>query len=105
MSLVSRVSAEGRVVIPAEVRRAMALHEGDRVQFLVDDDGVRLVTPAMLRYRLWANNHGGDAGDSAADMRAVRDSDAQDECGWTPVEDDRSDDAILADLVTGLGLR
>lgn len=55
--LEGKLNAEGRVVVPAPIRRALGLHAGDRVQFVLDDAGlVRLVTARQLRDRLWANN-------------------------------------------------
>jgi AbrB family looped-hinge helix DNA binding protein len=108
MPLESKLSPEGRVVIPAEVRRALGLHEGDYVRFIMESDGVRLVTPAMLKAALWANNTGGDAGDSATDIRALRDADADavaqkyarieaDEGG-----DERADEELARDILAAI---
>lgn len=39
------VSRGGRVVIPAEYRRALGIDEGDRVLLVLDHGEVRIVTP------------------------------------------------------------
>ncbi len=39
----STLTSKGQVTIPAEVRRRLGLHPGDRVGFVVDGDEVRLV--------------------------------------------------------------
>lgn len=39
----STLTSEWQVTIPAEVRRRLGLHPGDRVAFVVDGDEVRLV--------------------------------------------------------------
>jgi AbrB family looped-hinge helix DNA binding protein len=54
----SKVSPEGRVSIPAEVRRLLRLKAGDRVNFLVDrqESIVHLVTPRLLVEVLWSHN-------------------------------------------------
>ena len=67
-----KVSAEGRIVIPADIRNRLGLAAGDRVQFLVDDAGVRLVTARTLAAEVWANNIGGDAADPVDLVREAR---------------------------------
>ena len=39
----STLTTKGQVTIPADVRRRLGLHPGDRVAFIVDGDEVRLV--------------------------------------------------------------
>ncbi|NJC69705.1 AbrB/MazE/SpoVT family DNA-binding domain-containing protein [Planosporangium thailandense] len=70
--LESRVSAEGRVVIPADVRHQLGLEPGARVHFLVEEDGVRLVTAQKLAENVWARNTGGDNVDTDDVVRAAR---------------------------------
>ncbi|MGH8870009.1 MAG: AbrB/MazE/SpoVT family DNA-binding domain-containing protein [Actinomycetes bacterium] len=109
----SRVSAEGRVVIPAEIRRILGIGPGDRVRFVMEEGQVHLVTPRLLAMSLWADNHGGDAGDSAADVRAARDEDRRvDERAQDRIDadvaadaDPRSDDELAGDLLAAVGLR
>ena len=43
--------------------------------FIVDGDQVRIVSAEQLLVQTWANNHGGDAGDSVAEVRAARERD------------------------------
>lgn len=106
--LESKVGAEGGVLLPAEVRRALGLREGDYVRFVIKADGVRLVTPAMLRSILWANNAGGDAGDSAADIRNARIADQlasehkHARIARDPAAADRAYDEVARDLLASL---
>jgi AbrB family looped-hinge helix DNA binding protein len=72
----SKVSAEGRVSIPSGIRHRLGLQPGDRVQFLVDDDGdVRLVTARSLAAEVWARNTGGDTVDTGTVVREAREAD------------------------------
>ena len=41
----ARIGAQGRVVLPSEVREAANLKQGDRLLVIVDEDGIHLVTP------------------------------------------------------------
>jgi AbrB family looped-hinge helix DNA binding protein len=40
----ARVDSHGRVVIPAEFRRRLGIHEGDTVTLSVEDGELRLIT-------------------------------------------------------------
>lgn len=95
--------------MPAEVRRALGVSAGDLIQFVVDGGDVRLVTPRALTVEIWANNHGGDGGDSPEDVRAVRTADSEAaEDKWAAISeaqsDARSDAQVEADLLASLGL-
>lgn len=49
MEVSARVTSKGQITIPSEVRRALALKEGDRVIFRVDGDRAILArTPDLL---------------------------------------------------------
>ncbi len=105
------LSSEGRVVIPAAVRSALGIGPGDRVRFVVEEGGdVRLVTARSLLFAVWANNHGGDAGDSVADVRRSRQDDlARSSDKWDRVAavvktDVRSEQEIEEVLFAQLGL-
>ena len=106
MLIESRVNSQGRVVIPAEVRKLLGLRGEGTIQFVVGgDDGVRIVTAEMLRFSMWANNQGGDGGDSSVDIRAMRDRDAESLLQDDVVDDDpRSDDELFADLTKAFDL-
>lgn len=100
----TKISPEGRVVIPAEVRRALSAKPGDRVRFLLDESGVRLVSAQLLADNLWANNRGDGSDDSALDMRTFRDNDAESSrssLGHAPhdEDDDRTDEQVAAELI------
>lgn len=107
----SVVNAQGRVVVPAEVRRALGINGGDRLEFLVEDNNeVRLVTPRMRAMMLWANNHGGDAGDSTRAVREYRTADQQADAAAEQriaarvAAETRTDEEMAATLLADLGL-
>lgn len=107
----TKLSSEGRVVIPAAVRRALGVGPGDRVRFVVGQDGeVKLVTAKSLLFAVWANNHGGDGGDSVVDVRRSRQDDvARSSAKWDRVAavvkaDVRSEQEIEESLLAQLGL-
>lgn len=106
----TKVSNEGRVVIPAAVRSALGVGPGDRVRFVVEDGEVKLVTAKSMLFAVWANNHGGDAGDSVADVRRTRQADvARSGAKWDRVAaakaaDARSEVEIEEGLLAQLGL-
>jgi hypothetical protein len=87
------------------------VHSGDRVRFIVEDGEVKLVTAQSLMFAVWANNHGGDAGDSVANVRMERRTDQdRDAAKWTRIDaaaarESRSEDEIESGLLTALGLR
>ena len=39
---IARIASKGRITIPAEVRRYFGLATGDKVVFIIGDDGVRI---------------------------------------------------------------
>jgi AbrB family looped-hinge helix DNA binding protein len=107
----TKLSSEGRVVIPAAVRSALGVGPGDRVRFVVEEDGeVKLVTAKSLLFAVWSNNHGGDAGDSVVDVRRSRQDDvARSSAKWDRVAavvkaDVRSEQEIEESLLAQLGL-
>lgn len=106
----TRLSAEGRVVIPAEVRRVLGVEPGGQVLFVVEGQEVRISTPRLFAEHLWANNQGSDAGDSALDVRTVRDEDRRGvDVQWERIAaevqfDEHSDEDVTTDLFQGLGL-
>lgn len=68
-----RLGPEGRVVIPAPIRRHLGVGPGDNLRFLLHPDGtVEIVSPRVLAEALWANNTGGDAVNSAELVRELR---------------------------------
>lgn len=54
--IVSTITSKGQVTIPAEIRKRLNLHQGDRLSFLVADDGT--VTLAMPAYPTVASLRG-----------------------------------------------
>ena len=43
----ARLGAQGRLVLPSEVREAVRLRTGDRLLVVVEEDGILLLTPAQ----------------------------------------------------------
>ncbi len=97
-------------MVPAAVRAALGIGPGDRVRFVLEGGEVRLVTAQALLFAVWANNHGGDAGDSMADVRQERLDDLgrgvakQARVEAVATAESRSDDEIEAGLLSQLGL-
>lgn len=71
----SKVSNEGRVVIPAAVRATLGVGPGDRVRFVVEDGEVKLVSAHSLLAAVWANNLRDETGDAVGEVRAERRAD------------------------------
>ena len=44
----SRVTSKGQITVPKAVREALALREGDRMSFLIHDDGTVTVEAASV---------------------------------------------------------
>jgi len=106
----TRVSPEGRIVLPANVRAALGVKPGDRLHITVHGGEARLVTAQTLLNAVWVNNRGGDAGDSTKDVRKFRRGDqARAAAKWERVasataEDSRSEAEIEAGLLSALGI-
>ena len=115
LSLVSlhfgTVNNQGRVVLPVEIRRALDIQAGDRLEFVIEADVVHLITPRIRAEALWAKNDGGDAGDSTGDVRAARTSDqAKVAARWARIgaavaeSESKSEDEIADEVFVVLGL-
>jgi AbrB family looped-hinge helix DNA binding protein len=50
MSLTSTLTSKGQVTIPATVRSALGLHQGDRIDFVETEQGF-LIAPATFSIR------------------------------------------------------
>ncbi len=110
----TKVTPEGRVLVPADVRRFLAVSAGDRVRFIVDGSEVRLVSARSLAEDLWAANAdaSGDTREAsaAADVRWSRDVDARlslekDARTRAAVAvDPRSETQVATDLLASLAL-
>jgi AbrB family looped-hinge helix DNA binding protein len=110
-TLESRINAEGRVVVPAAIRKLLGVGPGDRLLFVCDEHGaVRLTSAKILIEAMWANNHGIPGGDSGEDIRQMRDADREMEAererelAEQRAADNRTDDEIAEQLFTELGL-
>ena len=107
----TKISPEGRMVIPAEVRKALGLTAGDRVRLVLEAGEVHLVSARTMAASLWTNNTGSGAEDSVADVRAFRigdravsDARSASQSSAQTVPDLRSEEQIADDLMSALGL-
>ena len=44
----STLTSKGQTTIPKEIRKRLNLHPGDRLEFVIDEDGRVLVLPASI---------------------------------------------------------
>ena len=76
VSAPTRLGPKGRIVVPAEIRRAAGLAEGSPVVIWCDGEGrVVLETADSARGRAWAGAPEVSGSDVDADTRAMRDED------------------------------
>ena len=59
----AKVMAKGQVTIPADVRKALGVSEGDRVTFIVDGEDVRIVNAAVFAMKMLQKEFAGVAAD------------------------------------------
>lgn len=57
----AKVMAKGQVTIPADVRKALGVAEGDRVSFVVDGNNVRIVNAALFATQMLQSELNGEA--------------------------------------------
>ena len=50
------MTSKGQITVPVEVRKKLKLEQGDKVVFIEDDQGVRILNAAALTF-----NQGGEA--------------------------------------------
>ncbi len=104
-----KIGPSSRAVIPAQVRQLLGVQQGDRIEFVLEGDQVRVVSARSRMAGVWAKNHGRDAGDSARDIRELRMQDgALEEAKWERTlgredADERTDDELAVDLLGQLG--
>ena len=53
---VATITSKGQITIPVAVRKQLKLEQGDKVVFIEDDQGVRILNAAALTF-----NQGGEA--------------------------------------------
>ncbi|WP_267594188.1 AbrB/MazE/SpoVT family DNA-binding domain-containing protein [Carbonactinospora thermoautotrophica] len=102
----AKLGQEGRLRIPAEVRRDAHLQEGQELVIISEGPGrLRLTTREALQAAVWAAAGGGQH-DAIADVRAFRDAEAREleDRVANPPPAGAGDDEIGQDLLRELGL-
>ena len=76
--IATKVDRHGRVVIPAEYRRALGLREGDSIVVLLDDGELRILTraEAIRRAREIVMTHTKGTGSMVEELLAERRAEA-----------------------------
>ena len=111
------LSSQGRLVLPAELRRALDLHAGDVLSLTLDQEGVvRLITARQLANQLWAAYAAAEeapAGTAATQLREMRDAEAakltkHERISARRAAAERTEDELeaelMADLAAGVGV-
>ena len=44
----AKLTSKGQLTVPVAIRKKLSLKEGDKVVFLADDDGIRIVNASIL---------------------------------------------------------
>ena len=44
----AKLTSKGQLTVPVAIRKKLGLKEGDKVVFLADDDGIRIVNASLL---------------------------------------------------------
>jgi bifunctional DNA-binding transcriptional regulator/antitoxin component of YhaV-PrlF toxin-antitoxin module len=44
----ARLADGGKLTLPLEIRKKLGVKDGDRVAFIIDEQGVRMVNPSIL---------------------------------------------------------
>lgn len=108
----TKVSSEGRIVLPAVARAALGLKPGDRVHITVQDGEATLVSAQALLEDIWAHNpaasEGGDHGRVTVQQSRDEDERAADakreRVSRAVGRENRSESQIAADLFASLGI-
>ncbi len=77
----ARVTSNGQITIPADIRRRLSIKDGDKVLFMESDEGVLMLNSSMIALRQLQKEMAGEAekagliteDDVAALCREVRD--------------------------------
>jgi AbrB family looped-hinge helix DNA binding protein len=77
----AQLGGAGRLVIPAEYRRRLGIKPGDELMLVLEDDEVRILTPAraLARAQELVGRYLGAGGSLATELIAERRQEAADE--------------------------
>ena len=90
-----KIGKNGRMIIPAEFRRALGFEDGDEVIMHVDEDGLRISTPAQAISRAQAlvRRYVPENSDLAGELMADRRKEVADEARAEASEGDHEDES------------
>ena len=57
----AKVTSNGQITIPADIRRRLDIKDGDKVLFLVSDDGVLMLNSSMVALKQLQKDMEGEA--------------------------------------------
>ena len=58
---IAKVTSNGQITIPADIRRRLDLKDGDKVLFLVSNDGVMMFNSSMIALKQLQEDMAGEA--------------------------------------------
>jgi len=58
---IAKVTSNGQITIPADIRRRLNIKDGDKVLFLEGDDGVLMLNSSMIALRQFQKEMEGEA--------------------------------------------
>ena len=59
---ITKITAKGQITLPVAIRKSLGLKPGDKVGFIMDDGGIRVVNVAAMTFGVKAA-HSGDMAD------------------------------------------
>ena len=63
----ARLADGGKLTLPLEIRKKLGVKDGDRVDFIIDEQGVRVVNPSILALERAQAEFAGEAERSGLD--------------------------------------
>ena len=58
---IAKVTSNGQITIPSDIRRRLSIKDGDKVLFLESDDGVLMLNSSMIALRQLQKDMEGEA--------------------------------------------
>jgi len=58
---IAKVTSNGQITIPSDIRRRLNIKDGDKVLFMEGDDGVLMLNSSMIALKLFQKDMEGEA--------------------------------------------